>query len=86
MAPCQGHHLFTEHLLPCDHHLHTPCAPKWPLRICSPAQQDHAKGPKPSQSHLNELHHLLGLRNGDCQLLQLVLRIAEEFGLLGLRT
>lgn len=50
-----------------------------------PAQQSLTNA-KPSQSHLNELHHLPGLCDGDCQLLQLVLRITEEFGFLGLWT
>lgn len=49
-----------------------------------PAQQSCTTRARPLQSHLNELHHLLGLGDGDCQLLQLILRIAEEFGLLGL--
>lgn len=51
-----------------------------------PAQQSFTNRAKPSQNHLNELHHLLGLGDGDCQLLQLILHIAEEFGLLGLQT
>lgn len=62
-----------------------PC-PVPPSRLHSPAQQSLTNGAKPSQSHLNELHHLPGLRDGDCQLLQLVLHIAEEFVFLGLWT
>lgn len=70
-------------LLPCDHHLYMPRAPK--AHGCSPAQQSCTNRAKSLQSHLNELHHLLGLCNGDCQLLQLILGISEEFGLLGLQ-